>query len=137
MRFISVYTHKPAGGPPSPELIAKMGALIEEGTKAGWLIATDGVQAGTEGLRVHSANGEITVTDGPFAEAKEVVGGYAIMEARSREHVLELTRRFLKVAGDGIVVSQSPEAGSPLDPATTCRLVLQRSPRVPAPAEHP
>jgi beta-lactam-binding protein with PASTA domain len=57
----------------------------------------------------------------------------------AREAVRKLVTLGLSahLAGDGIVVSQSPEAGSPLDPATTCRLVLQRSPRVPAPAEHP
>jgi len=101
MRFISIFTHPGPSAPPSPELIAKMGALIEEGMKAGWLIATEGVHGNSASLRVSSQGGELTVTDGPFAEAKEVLGGYALMEARDRAHVLELTRKFLAIAGDG------------------------------------
>jgi len=102
MRFISIFTH-PAqpNASPSPEMMAKMGALIEEGTKNGWLIATEGVDGKSASLRVSSKAGEVNVTDGPFAEAKEVLGGYALMEARDRAHVLELTRRFLAIAGDG------------------------------------
>ena len=70
--------------------------------KEGWLIATEGVQFGATGLRVHKpAGGKAKVTDGPFAEAKEVIGGYALLKADSREHVIELTRRFLDVVGQG------------------------------------
>ena len=101
MRFISIYTHPAPSLPPTPELQEKMGALIEEGMKAGWLITTEGVHGDGTGLRVTSHQGEVTVTDGPFAEAKEVLGGFAIMEARDRAHVLELTRKFLAVAGNG------------------------------------
>jgi hypothetical protein len=101
MKFLSIYTHEPNPAGPSPEMMAKMGALIEEGMKAGWLIATEGVSFSDKPMRVASRKGKVTVTDGPFAEAKEVLGGYALMEARDREHVLELTRKFLTVAGDG------------------------------------
>jgi hypothetical protein len=82
--------------------MATMGELIEEGMKAGWLIATEGVHFGGAGVRVHkSAGGTVTVTDGPFAETKEVLGGYALLEAESKAQVVELTRRFLNVAGQG------------------------------------
>jgi hypothetical protein len=101
MRFISVYTHKPTNTPPSPKLVEDMGKLIDEGMKAGWLIATEGVQAGAIGLRIQSRGGEVNVVDGPFTEAKEVIGGYALMEAKSKQEIIELTRRFLAVAGDG------------------------------------
>ncbi|HET7539926.1 MAG TPA: YciI family protein [Polyangiaceae bacterium] len=101
MRFISIYTHAPVSGPPSPEMMQKMGTLVEEGMKAGWLIATEGVHGQGVCLRVSSKQGELSVTDGPFTEAKEVLGGYALIEARDRAHVLELTRKFLAVAGDG------------------------------------
>ena len=101
MRFLSIYTHAPMGAPPSPEHIAAMGKLIEEGMKAGWLIATEGVAAGATGARVRRSGGEITVTDGPFTEAKEVIGGYALLEAKSRQAAIDLSRQFLKVAGDG------------------------------------
>jgi hypothetical protein len=101
MRFISLFTHEPTGVPPTPELMAAMGKLIQEGMKSGWLIATEGVQWGEVGMRIHSAKGQVSVVDGPFTESKEVIGGYALLEAKSREAVLELVRRFLKVAGDG------------------------------------
>jgi hypothetical protein len=101
MRFISVFTHPPTGAAPTPELMAEMGKLIEEGMKAGWLLATEGVQWGVAGAKVHNSGGKITVVDGPFSEAKEVIGGYALMEAKSKEACIELIRRFLKVAGDG------------------------------------
>ena len=78
-----------------------MGKLIEEGMKAGWLLATEGIQWGETPTRVRSDGGKVTVTDGPFAEAKEVLGGYALLQARSRQEAIELGKRFLKVAGDG------------------------------------
>jgi hypothetical protein len=79
-----------------------MGKLIEESMKAGWLIATEGVNFGTTGIRVHkNASGSVTVSDGPFAEAKEVLGGYALLKAASKEEVVEHTRRFLDVVGQG------------------------------------
>ena len=101
MRFLSIFTHEHSPKPPSPEMIGKMGALIEQGMKDGWLVATEGVQFGKEGVRVLSKRGKLTVIDGPFSETKEVIGGYALLEAPSREAVIDLTRRFLEVAGDG------------------------------------
>jgi hypothetical protein len=101
MRFLSIYTHEPFSAPPGPEHVAAMGKLIEEGMKAGWLLATEGVAAGITGTRVRRSGGEITVTDGPFSEAKEVIGGYALLEAKSKQEAVELSRQFLKVAGDG------------------------------------
>jgi hypothetical protein len=82
--------------------MAAMGKLIEEGMKAGWLIATEGVNFGTKGVRVHkSAGGGVTVIDGPFAETKEVIGGYALLKAANRDEVVALTRNFLNVVGQG------------------------------------
>ncbi|HEX6764400.1 MAG TPA: YciI family protein [Polyangiaceae bacterium] len=99
MRFISLYTHEPRNTPPTQEEIDAMGKLIEQGMKEGWLIATEGVQWGANGTRVHSSGTEIIVTDGPFTEAKEVIGGYALLKADSKAEVIELCRRFLRVAG--------------------------------------
>jgi hypothetical protein len=90
-------------GAPSPEDMAAMGKLIEELTKEGVLIATDGLQASAKGAIVRSTKGKITVTDGPFAETKELVAGYAIFKVKSKEQMIELTKRFLKVVGqDGV-----------------------------------
>jgi hypothetical protein len=102
MRFISIFTHEPTNRLPTEAEMATMGKLIEDAMKAGWLIATEGVHFGGTGVRVHkSAGGKVTVTDGPFAEAKEVIGGYALLKAASREEVIEHTRRFLSVVGQG------------------------------------
>jgi hypothetical protein len=102
MRFISIFTHEPTSRGPTEAEMARMGKLVEEAMKEGWLLATEGVHFGEHGLRVHkSSAGKVTVTDGPFAEAKEVLGGYALVKAESKEKVIELTRRFLEVAGQG------------------------------------
>jgi hypothetical protein len=102
MRFISIFTHEPTNRPPTEAEMAKMGKLVEDAMKEGWLIATEGVSFGATGVRVHkSAAGNVTVTDGPFTESKEVIGGYALLKAKSKEEVVELTRRFLGVAGQG------------------------------------
>jgi len=81
--------------------MATMGKLVEEGFKAGWLLATEGCLPTALGARVRRSNGKLAVTDGPFTEAKEVVGGFAILKANSKQEAIELTRKFLAVAGDG------------------------------------
>ena len=100
MKFISIFTHEPTNRRPTEAEMAKMGKLVGEAMKEGWLLATEGVQFGGTAVRVHKAGGgNTTVTDGPFTEAKEVLGGYALLKADSKEHVVALTRRFLDVAG--------------------------------------
>jgi hypothetical protein len=102
VRFISIFTHEASDRPPTEAEMATMGKLIEEGMNAGWLIATEGVHFGAPGVRVHrSAGGQISVTDGPFAETKEVIGGYALLKAATKDEVVELTRRFLNVISQG------------------------------------
>lgn len=101
MRFLSIYKHVERTAPPSQEEMSTMGKLVEEGFKAGWLVATEGCLPTKFGARVRSASGKQTVTDGPFSETKEVVGGFAILRVSSKEEAIELTRKFLQVAGDG------------------------------------
>ncbi|MFE9766941.1 YciI family protein [Streptomyces sp. NPDC005808] len=86
----------PAEGP-SPELMQRMGELIEEMTKAGVMLDNAGLTPSSQGTRVHWEKGELTVTDGPFTEAKEVVGGYAIIQAKDKAEAIEWAKRFLKV----------------------------------------
>ncbi len=90
-----------AVGPPGQEELANVGRLIEEMTRAGVLIATDGLQHSSKGARVRISDGKFTVVDGPFAETKELIAGYAIIEARSKEHAMELAKRFLEAMGEG------------------------------------
>ncbi len=102
MRFLCLY--KPAteeGVPPSQQEMAEMGAFIEELTKSGALLATEGCQPSSKGARVRLSKGRLTVTDGPFAETKELIGGFAIIQVKSKEEAIELTTRFLEVCGDG------------------------------------
>jgi hypothetical protein len=87
--------------PPDPEMFAKMGAFVEEATKAGVLLATGGVGPLEEAVKVRYTGGQFTVTDGPFAEAKELVGGWALMECRDKAEAIEWTKRFLAIAGEG------------------------------------
>ena len=101
MRFLSIYKAAETGIPPTTEHIAKMEKLIEESMKSGELIATEGCLPTAKGARVRRAGGKVTVTDGPFTEAKEVVAGFALLEAPSKEAAIEMTRRFLDIAGDG------------------------------------
>ncbi|MEV0170718.1 YciI family protein [Streptomyces sp. NPDC050803] len=89
-------TNAPAEGP-SAELMQRMGELIEEMTKAGVLLDTAGLTPTAQGTRVHYAGGELSVTDGPFTESKEVVGGYALMQAKDKAEAIEWTKRFLKI----------------------------------------
>ncbi|GAQ60952.1 MULTISPECIES: YciI family protein [Streptomyces] len=89
-------TNAPAEGP-SPELMQRMGDLIEEMTKAGVLLDTAGLSPTAQGTRVHWESGKLSVTDGPFTESKEVVGGYAIVQAKDMAEAIEWTKRFLKV----------------------------------------
>ncbi|HJR71356.1 MAG TPA: YciI family protein [Gammaproteobacteria bacterium] len=102
MRFISIFTHEPRNQAPTQAEMAAMGKLIEDAMKEGWLLSTEGVSFAAAGVRVHkSARGKVTVTDGPFTEAKEVIGGYALLQASSKEEIVKHTQRFLEVAGQG------------------------------------
>ena len=101
MRFLSIYKSAETGAPPSAEEMERMGKLVEEGMKAGYLLAVEGCLPSAAGARVRRTNGGITVTDGPFAESKEVIGGLAILQAGSKAEAIEIAKRFLGVAGDG------------------------------------
>ena len=78
-----------------------MGKLIEEMASSGALLSTEGCLPSARGARVRLAAGKVTVTDGPFTESKEVIGGFALLDAKSKDEAVELTKRFLEVAGDG------------------------------------
>jgi len=102
MKFLCLYKpSKPEGTPPAPTEMSEMGKLIEDLTKSGALLATEGCLPSKVGARVRRAGETFTVTDGPFTEAKEIVGGFALIRASSKQEAIELTKRFLKVAGDG------------------------------------
>ena len=101
MRFLSmIRITENSGMVPSERLISDMGKLMEEMTRAGVLLSTAGLRPTSEGVRVRLSRGKLSTVDGPFAETKEVIGGFAILEAQSRREAIELTKRFLLVHGD-------------------------------------
>jgi hypothetical protein len=102
MRFMMLYKPgKETGAPPSEQEMAGVGQLIEEMAKSGVLLATDGLQPSSKGVRVRISGGKFTVTDGPFTETKELIAGYAIVQVKSKDEAIELAKRFLAVMGEG------------------------------------
>jgi hypothetical protein len=99
MRYMMFIKHtQDYGNVQAPaSLYQAMGQFIEDATKSGQFISGAGLQPTTAGNRVALKKGTITVTDGPFTESKEIVGGYAIIEAKSREEALGLARRFMEL----------------------------------------
>jgi hypothetical protein len=103
MRYMSLIRVSEDSGPaegPGPEVMEEMGKLIDEMTKAGVMLDTGGLRPTSEGTRLRWNHGDLTVTDGPFTETKEFIGGYAIIQAKSKEEAIEWTKRFLRIHGD-------------------------------------
>lgn len=109
MMFIYPGLKDEADWEPSPEDVAAMMKYNEELTKAGALLALDGLHPPSKGARVSFAGGKPKVTDGPFTEAKEVIGGYWIIQAKSKEEAVEWASRCPGADGDVIEVRQVAE----------------------------
>jgi hypothetical protein len=97
MRFLM--TTNGGGSEPDERVFAEMAKLVEEMSKAGVLLAAGGLDP--VGTHVSASGGKITVTDGPYAEAKEVIVSFALVEVRSKEETIELSKRFWAIIGDG------------------------------------
>jgi hypothetical protein len=97
MRFLTMVRSAESSGPPPKKLMDAIGKLGEEATKAGVLIETGGLLQSAMGARVRLSGGKLTVTDGPFTETKEVIGGYAVYELKSKEEAIEATLRFMQL----------------------------------------
>ena len=97
MQFLMTVKSDRSQTPPTPELLAAIGELTERTMKAGVMLQTGGMQMDAQATALSLADGKVRVTDGPFAEAKELVGGYALVEVKSREEALTLAREFLAV----------------------------------------
>jgi hypothetical protein len=89
-----------AGRPPDPRLMAAIGESAEKLTKSGVMVATGGLLPSSMGSRVRVANGKVTITDGPFTEAKEILGGFAIVDVKSKEEAIEMSRQFFQLHVD-------------------------------------
>lgn len=104
MRFMIIVkatNDSEAGVMPEEDLLGEMATYHEELVKAGALLDASGLQASSKGWRIQYAEGKRTVIDGPFTEAKELIAGYTIIQAKSREEALEWSRRFPNPAGSG------------------------------------
>jgi len=104
------------GLPPSPELITGMARLTDEMTQAGVLLAAEGLQPSSQGMRLKVTRGALAVTDGPFTETKEMIGGYAIVQASSKAEALELANRFVEVHRQAGITELDMEIRPLLDP---------------------
>jgi len=96
MRFMSIVTSA-HNGMPTPELMEAMGKLADREIKAGRMIDMGGLMPLTDGVQVRIRDGELSVIDGPFVEAKEVIGGFAIFEFRNKEEALASAVEFMQL----------------------------------------
>jgi hypothetical protein len=119
MRFLLVHRldeTRPDAYSPGAEVVAGVGRLMGEMTRAGVLLAAEGVLPSSTGAKVRVSGGKRTVIDGPFTEAKEVIGGFALLQVRSREEAIEWAVRFAGVVGDVEVEVRQVSEGQPLEP---------------------
>ncbi|KPV53168.1 hypothetical protein SE17_11210 [Kouleothrix aurantiaca] len=103
MRFMIIHNsneNNEAGIPPSKEMIAGVGKVLGEAIQQGIFLAGEGVHASSKGARLTHENGKFTVTDGPFAEAKELIAGFVIVDLPSRQDAIEWAKRYAEVLGD-------------------------------------
>lgn len=117
MMMIKSTQDSEAGNPPSPQLMAGMGKLTQEMMQSGVLLAADGLQPSSRGTRIRYSGGKRTVTDGPFAEAKELVGGFAILKVASKQEALDMAQRVLDVHIQAGVAEFELEMRPLFDPA--------------------
>lgn len=109
MRFMMMVKADEKAGPPSPELGAAIGQLSQEMARAGVLLDLGGLLPSAMGAKVRLSGGRVTVKDGPFSETKELVGGYAILQAKSKDEAVEYARRFMNVHKDVLGASYEGE----------------------------
>src|SRR5215467_11756350 len=97
MRYMMLVRHAEKQGPPPKELMEAIDALAKEATKAGTMIGGGGLGPTAQGARVRLSGGRVTVIDGPFTEAKEIVGGYAQLELKSKQEAVESAVEFMEL----------------------------------------
>jgi hypothetical protein len=102
MKFLMTYAQRPDAPPPTPEQMAAIGEFSEKNVKAGVVIMTGGLVRPTRGIQIKCEHGKVSVTDGPFAETKELIDGFALVEVASREEAIRVASEFMQLAGDGV-----------------------------------
>jgi hypothetical protein len=101
MKFLLTYQQDPGRPPPSPEKMAAIGAYTHKMIASGTVIMTGGLVRPTKGTQIKCESGKVSVTDGPFAETKELIDGFALVNATSKEDAIRLATEFMQIAGDG------------------------------------
>jgi hypothetical protein len=97
MKFMMIVKHPEKQGPPPKSLMDAIAKLAEEESNAGTMLGSGGLTSTALGARVRLSGGQINVIDGPFTEAKEVIGGYAQFELKSKEVAVESAVRFMEL----------------------------------------
>jgi hypothetical protein len=101
MKFLLTYQQNPNLPPPSAEKMAAIGAFTQKSIAAGIVKMTGGLVRPTKGTKIRCEGGKVSVTDGPFAETKELIDGFALVEVKSKEEAVGLASEFMRLAGDG------------------------------------
>jgi hypothetical protein len=101
MKFLMTYTASPRSAPPTPEHMAEIGKFSEEMAKSGALLMTGGLVRPSKGTQLRMAGGKFTVKDGPYAESKELIDGFALVQTKSKQEAIDLAERFMRIAGEG------------------------------------
>lgn len=97
MRYMMIVKHSEKQGPPPASLMEAIAKLAEEAVKAGTMLGNGGLTSTAQGARVRLSGGKVTVIDGPFTEAKEIIGGYAQFELKSREEAIASAVKFMEL----------------------------------------
>ena len=101
MKFLMTYVPSPDAPPPTAESMARIVAYTEENVKKGIVLMTGGLVRPSRGIQVKCEAGKTRVIDGPFAETKELIDGFALIEAASKEEAIRIAGEFMAIAGDG------------------------------------
>lgn len=97
MKFMMIVKHAENQGPPPRELMEAIGNLAQEDANSGTMLGSGGLKPTAQGANIRLSGGRISVTDGPFTEAKEIIGGYAQFELKSREEAIQSAVRFMEL----------------------------------------
>jgi hypothetical protein len=101
MRFLLTYQQSPTAAPPTPEKMAAIGEYTRKNMQAGIVVMTGGLVRPTKGTQIRCERGKVSVTDGPFAESKELIDGFALVQVKSKAEAIALASEFMQLAGDG------------------------------------
>jgi hypothetical protein len=101
MRFLMTYTQRPDAPPPTPEKMAAIGAFTQKNIQSGVVVMTGGLVRPTKGIQLTCEHGKVSVTDGPFAETKELIDGFALVQVASKAEAIAIASEFMQLAGDG------------------------------------